>query len=101
MSANLTPTDTLFTVSEAPIPESVTLNRSSAFKSAAPLYVVASSGVVSLTRVKLLDEPAVPPTWTKKPLESPAALGESLIRFPAPGSPGRRYRRFIQQLYSR
>ncbi len=72
--AILTPTDTTLTVSEAPIPESAALNRSSAFNVDEALYVVASSGVCSPTRVKLLTAPDVPPTCVANAKASPASL---------------------------
>ncbi len=54
-------TSTTLTVSVLPIPEASISNKSSWFKVELPLKLVASSGVTSLTLVKLLPAPAVPP----------------------------------------
>lgn len=76
-AVNRTPTATALIVEALSIPEGVSsiLKSSTSFKTASALYVVASSGLISLTLVKLLADPSVPPTWTVKVLLSPAALG--------------------------
>lgn len=51
----------------------------------APLYEVTSLGGTSLTLVKLLVAPAVPPMATVKVLLSPVAFGFKWIICPAPG----------------